>query len=90
MLNFFKSKKIIHSKHWMPGEMLTSFKYKGLKYVRIAFKNKVLIEGTWPITDVQLKDVLGIRVLPSPFKKALCKFFGVKARGRYILINKKK
>ncbi len=90
MINFFKSKKIIHSKKWMPGEMLASFKYKGQKYVRIAFKNKVMYEGKWPITDVPFSQVTGIRILPSPFKTALYKLFGRKARGRFILINKNK
>lgn len=84
----FTSKKIIYTTMWTPGELIKTFTHQGKKYVRIAFTNKVLYKGYLPITDVPFEKVTGIRKLPSPLKKCLCRLVGMKAKGIYIHINR--
>jgi hypothetical protein len=57
--------------------------------VRIAFPNLIKIANHLPITDMPMKEVTGIRVLPSRFEKWFWKLFGVKAKGKFYVINRK-
>ena len=88
MKKYFQTRKFIHSQNWQPGELVKYFKHKGKVYVRIAFTNKVLYPGTWPVTDIPFEEITGIRVMPSLFKKRFLKLFGFTAKPRFIVIKK--
>lgn len=73
----------MYSNRLQPGELVRIFYFNGKKYVRIAFTNRVKINGTIPMTDILMDEVTGIRKLPSPFKKGICNLIGIKARATY-------
>ena len=80
---FFKSKRIIYSVKYQPGQLVKVFVHKRQKYCRIAFTNRIKIKGHWPITDVKFSEVTGIRKLPSPFKVWLYGLVKLKPRATF-------
>lgn len=88
MKKYFQNRKLIYSEQFEPAELVKYHRYKGKAYVRIAFTNKVLYPGTWPVTDILVDQITGIRILPSPFKKWLFKLVGKTAKARFIVIKK--
>lgn len=86
----FRCKKIVYSSYLKPAELVKIFTYKNDKYVRVAFSNQVKFKGTVPVTDMLYKNVIGIRKLPSPFKRWICGLIGKKARATYYTIQKSK
>lgn len=85
---YFKSKKIIYTGKFSPGELVKVFQYRGKKFVRIAFSNKVKIKGMVPVTDVPFDQVTAIRKLPTPFKKKMYSLAGLKAKAKFYQIQK--
>lgn len=90
ILKLFRSKKIIYTGLWKPGELVKTHRFRGKKYARIAFTSMIKYQGFLPITDVPFEEITAIRKLPSPAKKWLYSLFGVKARGTYYKINRSK
>jgi len=86
--SLFERKKIIYTKAFQPGGLVKIFKFKGKKYARIAFKNRQKYAGMMPITDVLFEDIISVRVLPSNFKKWVCRQFGIKAKSKMIVFTK--
>ncbi len=87
MKKLFGCKKIVYTKSLQPGELVKVYTFKGKRYVRLAFTNLVKFRNTIPMTDVAYSDVVGVRKLPSPFKKGVCNLFGIKARATFYKIN---
>ncbi|RYZ22149.1 MAG: hypothetical protein EOO10_21905 [Chitinophagaceae bacterium] len=87
---FFERKKIVHTTKFKPGVLVKTFEGRGVKYVRIAFPNLVKYPGTLPIADVPFSCVTGIRKLPSRFEKAFWRLLGIKKKGTFYVINRKK
>ena len=86
---FFTSKKVIITTTLVPGQLIKTFTARdGIKYARIAFTNNVKFAGTWPVTDVPFRDIVGIRKLPSPFKKWLFGLIGKKPKATFYQFNK--
>ena len=88
MKKYFQTRKIIYSETYTPAELVRYHKFKGKAYVRIAFTNKVKVPGFWPVTDIPVDQITGIRILPSPFKKWIFKLVGKTAKPRFIVIKK--
>lgn len=85
---FFHSKKIVYTSKLAPAELVKRFEHKGKKYVRVAFTNRVKYVGSTPITDVHVSQIIGIRKLPSPFKKKVFGMLGLKPRATYYSFRK--
>ena len=77
---FFTSKKIIISRHLRPAELVYTFTFKGKKFARIAFTHLIKYVGKIPVTDVAFEDIIGIKKLPSPFKKWMYSRVGLTAK----------
>lgn len=89
MKKYFKSKKLVYTKHYAPAELVKIFSHGGRRYIRIAFSNRAKHKGLIPVTDVRYpEDVVGIRKLPSAFKKGCFKLVGIRAKGTYYKIEK--
>lgn len=73
-----------------PAELVKMILIRDTKFVRVAFTNKVKKAGTWPSTDIPYSRVTGIRIVPSKFEKFFYGLFGVKARGKFLVIKHKK
>jgi hypothetical protein len=89
MKNLFKRKKVIISTYFPPGELVKMIRIHGKKFIRIAFTNRVKVQGTWPITDIPWVHVQAIRVMPSSAEKFFYGLIGKKPRGRYIVVKHK-
>jgi hypothetical protein len=77
---FFKSKRIIYTNQFQPGELRMKFIYQGIKYLRIAFTNLQKVRGFNPTTDILSSQVIKVLVIPSPFKTWRCKLVGTNAK----------
>ena len=86
---FFYRKRIVYSLYSPPGELIKVFEVQGRKYMRIAFTNRIKFKGTWPITDVPLHHVSGIRRIPSKFDKLLARITGRVARASFRNVKRK-
>lgn len=85
---YFERKKIVHTNEWKPGVLVKVHMHNGKKYVRIAFPNLKQYKDKMPVTDVLFENVTGIRRLPSRFEKWFYGLFGMKARGKFYVINR--
>lgn len=86
---FFRSKKIVYTERFAPAELVKTYKdFRGRKWVRIAFTNRVKFRGTMPVTDVEFRNVTGIRKLPSPFKKWVFSLVKKQPRATYYSFKK--
>jgi hypothetical protein len=89
MKNLFKRKKVIISTYFPPGELVTMIRIHGKKFIRVAFTNRVKVQGMWPITDIPWVHVTGIRVLPSAAEKFIYGLIGKKPRAKFIYVKHK-
>lgn len=87
---YFIGKKIVHSKHFPPGELCKYLMKNGKSYVRIKITNRQLYVGYNPVTDIPVSKVVRIDKLKSKFYKWYASLFNVKAAKKIFIINKKK
>lgn len=71
----FQRKRLVYTKKYVPSELVTTWDHKGQVYVRIKCTNKA--DGNQE-TDVNFKDVTGIKILPSPFSVWMYNLVGMK------------
>ena len=81
--NYFRRKVMVHSSKFHPAELVkVHMGWDGKKYVRIAFTNRQKIPGHHPVTDIEMKHVIGYRRIPSRFDKHLYRLVGKMPQGK--------
>jgi hypothetical protein len=88
---FFHRKKIVHSRTYEPAQFYKAIEVKGKHYIRVVQTNRPSAKGTIPMLDIPVNQVLGFRVLNSPFQKWLYSLIGKEPSNSYKLrsFNKK-
>lgn len=87
---YFKKKVIVHSRTHMPAVFIKHVKSKGRQYVRVKFTNRLKFQGTVPLTDIPLENVLYIRVFAPLIVEKIYRRFGWKVPEKIIVYNKNK
>lgn len=88
---FFYRKRIVYSRTYKPAIMVRAFITPGGdKYIRVAFTNRLKREGTYPMTDIPIGMVIGIKTCYSKFDVWLWSLIGVEAKNENKPIKKLK
>ncbi len=66
LIFFFHRKKMVHSRTYAPAQLYKAVEVNGRKYV-LAMQTNVTIQKGNPMLQIPVKDVVGIRIIPSPF-----------------------
>lgn len=76
IIKFFHRKKMVYSKHCPPGQLYRAIDENGHKSILIIVTNVANSANTNPMYKVRKRDVIGIRIIPSPFEVFLLKLVG--------------
>lgn len=84
---FFHRKKIVYSKLHEPAQFFKATEVDGKKYITIIQTNNPNAQGACPMYHIPVNQVLGFRVLHSPFQLLLMRLVGMKPSEQIRLRN---
>lgn len=78
IITFFHSKKIVYSKTHAPAQFCKAIEIRGKKYIRVVQTNKQNKNKSYPMYDIPIQHIIGIRFINSPFKLWLMRILRIK------------
>lgn len=74
---YFHRKKIVYSRTHAPAQFYKAVEIKGRRYIRCIATN-LTFGKSHPLIEIPVKDIYGIRLIPSKFDLLLDKLLGRK------------